>query len=86
MILNTGKDNDGNRYSQEAERQQVEPGPALEDEDDSIARKLQELIANEVKSHIKNAFVAMPDIVGEASEQVFRATPINAEGGFRNMV
>lgn len=36
-IANTNKSNDANRDHQVVEEQQVEPGPASEDDDDSIA-------------------------------------------------
>lgn len=43
-ILNAGKSDDGNCDCQGAEKQQVDPYPAPEEENDSIATVLQEVI------------------------------------------
>lgn len=48
-ILNTSKRDDTNCDSQGFEMQRVEPGPALEDQDASIAIALKELTSEEVK-------------------------------------
>lgn len=56
--------------------QQIEPEPALEDEDESIATVLQEVIANEVENQVAKALATIPDITEEAVEQLFFAFSI----------
>lgn len=47
---------------------------------------LQEIIANKVKSQIKNAMAPIPDRVQEAREQLFRPATFTAQLGVRTMV
>lgn len=42
--------------------------------------ELQEAIANEVEKQVYDALAAIPDIVEESVEQVFRAANANAQG------
>lgn len=70
MILNAGKSKDMNCDRQEAEERQVEPGPAPEDENSTIAPVLKDVIANEVRFQVENALAAIQGILTEAVEQL----------------
>lgn len=80
-ILNAGKGDDANRVRTGVEDKQVEPGPALEDDDHLIATALQEVIANEVKSQVTNALGTIADMVEESVEQRLCAATLSAQMG-----
>lgn len=79
-ILNAGKSNDENRDLQGAVENQLEPGPAPENDDDRVAITLQELITDQVRSQIANTLATILDMGKEAVDQLLHAATLSAQG------
>lgn len=83
---NTWNSDDTNHECQGAQEQQVESGRIPEDERDSIAPGLQDVITDELKSQVSNGLLATPEMVDQAVEQIFCAASLSARGCIRSVV
>lgn len=64
----------------------MEPEHAHDNDDVSIATALEEVIADEAKSQVTNAWVTILEMLEKAVEQPFHSTNLNAQGEIRSMV
>lgn len=85
-MRNAGERYDLNCNCEEIEEQQVEVEAVSEEAKDPIQTLLQATIAEEAKQEVKNALPAIPELVEEAIDQLFRTSILSAQGGICTVV
>lgn len=68
------------------EEPQVEAETAPEDAYDSIVTVLKDTVTNEVKQHVQNTRIAIPELMEEPVEQLLQAAALNAHGEIRTVM
>lgn len=85
-ILNAVKRDNASGDCQGVEDEQMERRSASQEKEDFVEATLQKVIADQVMQQIESALKAIPKLVEEAVDQLFRAATLSVQGENKTMV